>query len=222
MPDILTIDPAHPRPDAIRVAADVIQGGGTVVFPTTGLYGIAANAENQSAIKRVFDIKCRPAEKPLSILVENISTLKSSVRAISSTAASVMKRLWPGGVTLIFEVSPALPLALTAGSGKIGVRVPLHPVAASLVKAVGGPITATSANISGRPGCSDIRRLDPEISEKADLILDAGPLAGGPGSTVLDVTTDPARVLREGTVSAACLRTFSEVCFPPTVSGNSV
>lgn len=179
---------------------DVIRSGGVIVFPTSGLYGLGVDALNPSAVARVFDIKQRAKDKPLSVIARDTQQLETIVHRVSAAASSIMRRFWPGGVTLVFEAVSTLPPDLTAGKGKIGVRIPKHPVAAALIGASGGPITATSANMSGRSGCADIAKLDTEIAESVELILDAGPLAGGPGSTVVDVTLDPPRILREGAV----------------------
>jgi L-threonylcarbamoyladenylate synthase len=112
-----------------------------------------------------------------------------------------MEKIWPGGLTLVLPASPAIPAALTAGTGKIGIRLPAHPVARALVAAVGRPITGTSANVSGRSGCSRIAALDLQIAAAAELILDAGHLAGGVGSTVVDATRRTPVILRSGAVS---------------------
>ena len=111
-----------------------------------------------------------------------------------------MTLLWPGKLTLVFNAGNGLPPGLTAGTGKIGIRLPVYPVARLLVCAAGRPITATSANISGQTGCSRITDLDPAIAAAVDLILDAGPLKGGAGSTILDVSEDPPVLLREGSI----------------------
>ena len=111
-----------------------------------------------------------------------------------------MLGLWPGGITLIFEAGERVPACLTGGTGNIGVRVPAHPVAKALVDQFGGPITGTSANLSGCPATASVEDLDPEIRRQADMVLDAGTLSGGPGSTIVDVTCWPVRVLREGAV----------------------
>ena len=112
-----------------------------------------------------------------------------------------MKRFWPGRVTLVFEASGKVPDYLMAGTGKIGIRLAGHPAAAALVAAVQGPVTGTSANLSGQPGCHRIEDLPPAVVEQLDLILDAGPLQGGHGSTVVDVSGNTPTVLREGAVS---------------------
>ncbi len=112
-----------------------------------------------------------------------------------------MDAFWPGRVTLVFEARHSLPAQLTAQTGKIGVRLTGHPVAAAIVRQVKGPVTGTSANISGQPGCYRAQDLAPVIARQLDLILDAGTLSGGIGSTVVDVTVTPPRIIREGAVT---------------------
>ncbi len=184
----------------IAAAGKIIRNGGVVVFPAKCLYGLAVDALNPKAVERVFDIKQRPVTNPLLVLIDNMNQLDLLVQKIPPIAICLIKRFWPGNITLVFNALPNLSPALTAGTGKIGVRIPGHPVARELVKQVEIPITGTSANISGRAGCSDIALLDPEISKRVDMILDAGILKGGAGSTVVDVTCDPVKVLREGVV----------------------
>ena len=199
-PVILAVDPDEPESEAIETAARIICGGGVVAFQTLTLYGIGADAFNRQAVDRVFRIKKRPASKPLSVLIGSRAELKRLVSAISPSATALMDRFWPGRLTLIFDAAANIPDNLTAGTGKIGIRLPGHPVAAALVAAVNGPVTATSANLSGDPGCFRVADLPGEMLPGLDAILDAGTLKGGIGSSIVDVTTDPPTVLREGEI----------------------
>jgi len=197
----IRIDPLKPEPELIQRAASVVRSGGTVIFPTRGLYGLAADAFNEEAVGRIFEIKGRRSEKPLLVLAESYLMLSCLVRNIPPAAQKIMESFWPGGITIVFEANENLPANLTAGSGKIGVRKPGHPVASALVRAVGGPVTGTSANLSGNQGCSMISEIDPDILEGVDLIIDAGDLEGGIGSTVIDATEEPPVLIREGGIS---------------------
>lgn len=198
----MLIDPFNPQPELILKAADSIKKGGIVLFPTRCLYGLGADAFNPEAVDRIFRIKQRPYNKPISLLIKNTTDLHILVKHIPSTAKCIMDNFWPGQITIIFEAKSTISHNLTAGTGKIGIRLPEHPVAFSLVKEVNSPITGTSANISGQAGCSAISDLDVQIADKIDIMLDAGPLKGGTGSTVIDVTTPFPTILREGYVSA--------------------
>jgi len=204
----LKVDPLCPQPDMIEDAAQIIRTGGVICFPTTSLYGLGADAFNAHAVERIFDIKGRSHQKPILILIQNRQELEKLVRRIPPMAEYIMQKFWPGKITLVFEAGDELPSNLTADTGKIGVRLALHRVAAALIQAVGSPITATSANVSGTPGCSKIADLDAQIADNVDLVLDAGELAGGKGSTVLDVTGEFPEILREGTVSASDILHF--------------
>lgn len=198
---IRRIDGGNPREDAIQEAARIICSGGVVVFPTTSLYGLAVDASNPAAVEKLFVIKQRPLDKPILILVPDLGDVQNLVQEIPLAAKQIMTALWPGKLTLIFKADSRLLPGLTAGTGKIGIRLPVYPVARLLVHAVGKPITATSANISGQIGCSRIEDLDPAVAASVDLILDGGPLEGGAGSTVLDVSQDPPVLLREGSIT---------------------
>jgi L-threonylcarbamoyladenylate synthase len=203
---VIRIDPDHPAPQTIHQAAALIQNQGVVVFPTQGLYGLAADARNSSAIKKIFHIKHRPETNPLLILIHSPTDLEELVTHIPDAAHRLMQAFWPGGLTLVLEAAPRVSDLLTAGTGKIGVRIPSHPVARALVKAAGRPITGTSANRSGAPGCSQIKDLPQDLIRAADLVLDAGPLKGGTGSTILDIVCDPPRVIRQGRIPFDSIR----------------
>jgi L-threonylcarbamoyladenylate synthase len=199
---IIQVDPSNPSDDQILEAYRIIQNGGVIMFPTQHLYGLGAAALNTEAVDKVFEIKQRPHNKPLLVLIHEQKDLTKLVEKIPSTAVTIMERFWPGALTIVFEAKKILPKNLTAGTGRIGVRMPQHPVALALAKALKSPITATSANITGNSGCSQVSDVDPLIADKLDLILDAGPLKGGIGSTVIDVTHDFPKILREGAIPA--------------------
>jgi L-threonylcarbamoyladenylate synthase len=203
---IRRLDAVQPKREDIIQAAGIIKAGGVVVFPTACLYGLGANAMDPLAIERLYEIKQRPAGKPILLLIHDLMQLQQLVRNIPAVAEKLINHFWPGQVTLVFHALRSLPQGLTAGSGKIGVRMASHPAAIRLLQAVGWPMTGTSANLSGQPGCADIADLDPAVSAAVDLILDAGRLEGGPGSTVVDVTVSPPVILREGAVAAGRIR----------------
>ncbi len=201
--EFLDIDPEHPDPAIIQQAGRVIRAGGVVVFPARCLYGLGVDALNPPAVKRLFEIKRRPPTNPILVLIRRRDDLRRLVADVPDLARKIMDRFWPGGVTLVFRARPDIPAELTAGTGKIGVRLCGTTAASDLIAAAGGPITGTSANISGTSGCADIAELDPRVAAQADIILNAGKLAGGVGSTVADVSENRLNILREGAVSAA-------------------
>ena len=173
-----------------------------VVIPTRHLYGLAVDALDAAAVQKVFAVKGRPADKPLLILVKSRAAVAAQVASIPAAARRLMDRFWPGRLTLVFQAADVFPTALTGGSGKIGIRRPAHPVCRALVKLLPNPVTATSANLSGQAGCHRVADLAPALRAAADMILDAGPLPPGPGSTVVDVTAAPPCILRTGSLGA--------------------
>lgn len=204
---IRPIDPRFPEAGLIEAAAGIIRSGGLVVFPTRSLYGLAADARNPWAVARVFEAKRRRADKPLSILIPHLDMLSELVSGVPDPARRVMDRFWPGGITLIFYAAPGLEPNLGGNRHTIGIRLPAHPVASALARATGTIITATSANVSGQPGIRRISDISQSVADAAGLVLDAGELEAGPGSTVLDTTLDPPKILREGTISRRRLKT---------------
>jgi len=204
---LLKIDERNFR-EVIQEAAQVIHGGGIVAVPTESFYGLAVHALDEKAIERLFAVKRRREDNPVLILIPSKEGLSSYVTEVYEKDRKLMERFWPGGLTMVFFAGLILPRSLTAGTGKIGVRLSSHPVPTELARAVGAPITGTSANRSGRPSCSTAEEVMEALGEDIDLILDGGKTAGGKGSTVLDVTTDPPVVLREGIVSRNELSPF--------------
>jgi L-threonylcarbamoyladenylate synthase len=190
-----------PDPQVIAAAVEVLKAGGLLAFPTTGLYGLGADALNSAAVERIYRIKHRDSSKPILVLVKDATELGKIAAKVPEAAKRMMAAFWPGSLTIILQARSELPVVLTGGTGKIGIRVPKHPVARALVSALDGLLTGTSANLSGKEGCSSAADLDPGLVNQLDLVLDAGPLKGGFGSTVVDAAQDPPLVLREGAVS---------------------
>ncbi|HWR93532.1 MAG TPA: L-threonylcarbamoyladenylate synthase [Desulfobacterales bacterium] len=197
----LRVNPRAPEPQLIDRALSMIRAGGVVCFPTRCLYGLGANALDAAAVERVYEIKQRPADMALLVLISHSAQLTELAERVSPMAQMLMDRFWPGRLTLVLHALPRLPHRLTAGTGKIGIRLAEHPVARALVEAFGGPVTGTSANPSGGSGCRHIAELDPRIAREVDLILDGGVLKGGVGSTVVDVTGENPVLIREGEIS---------------------
>jgi len=199
---IVLIDPVTPDPDCIAKAGKILSKNGIVIFPAKCLYGIAANALDETAIKKVFQLKQRPWNNPILVLIQDKKMLQGLVTSISRQANQLMNAFWPGNITLVFEAKNHISKLLTANTCKIGIRIPAHPVAKALVESVDFPITGTSANLSASTGCYRIEQLPPVLIEQADLILNAGRLKGGMGSTIVDVTTPCVTIIREGEIQA--------------------
>jgi L-threonylcarbamoyladenylate synthase len=205
------MDSTHLDFTAITEAGEIIGNQGIVIFPTQCLYGLAANALDPKAIQKVFDLKLRPRSNPLLVLIQGPEDLTPLVKKVPDSARILMEKFWPGNLTLVFEAADKVSPQLTAHTGKIGIRVPSHPVARALVRQSLGPITGTSANLSGQPGCNQVSDLPRAILQGTDMILNAGPLKGGVGSTIVDLTVDPVRILRQGTIARIdILQTLSQ------------
>lgn len=218
----MAIDPAAPDHAIIHRAEGLLQQGGLVVFPTRHLYGLGVDALNPAAVERVFAVKRRSPRQPILILVASRDAVHRYVRNIPGPAAALMEAFWPGKLTIILEAAAMVPQVLTGGTGRIGIRVPGHPVCQAMLRALGRPITATSANLSGRSGCRRIEALHPAVAAAADLILDAGPLTPGIGSTVVDVLPSGVEVLREGAVAVTALQAVAgDLISVPAPGSNS-
>ncbi len=212
--EILSVDPQFPNQETIGRASALIKKGGLVVFPTSTFYGLGVPALDSGSVDRVFQVKERNPQKPILILIGCLADLPPLVERVPETATRLIQAFWPGHITLVFQAAPVLPYNLTGYTGKIGIRLAAHPVASALVKAVGSPITGTSANLSGKGGCSAVGGLDRKIMDQVDLVLDAGRLGGGEVSTVVDVTVTPSKILREGIIGHEKIRPFFQTDRP--------
>ena len=179
-----------------------------MAYPTESFYGLAADISNEAAILRLFQVKRREAGKPVLLLIPAIKSLKWYAAHVSKTAERLMDQFWPGGLTLIFEARKDVSTLLTAGTGKIGIRLSSHPVATALAQATGLAITGTSANISGEAPCNTSYGVASALGNDVDRILDGGETPGQKPSTVLDMTTRPPTVLREGLISQEALSPY--------------
>jgi L-threonylcarbamoyladenylate synthase len=201
-PQIITVDPGAPAEVALRAAAHVLTGGGVAAFPTETFYGLAARALDAGAIRKIFALKGRPESKPLLVLVDSVA-MAETVCHLTDRARALMARYWPGALTLVLAARHFVPGALTAGTGTLGLRISPHPVALGLVRTLGAPVTAPSANPSELTPPTTADGVLSYFSDGLDLILDGGPTAGGAPSTVLDATVDPPKILRQGAVLVA-------------------
>lgn len=175
-------------------AAEAIDTGDLVVYPTETVYGLGAAALEPDAVERVFEVKGRDRSKPLSFAVPSVPSALQYVRA-TERERRFMATFLPGPVTVLCRRREAIPDELTAGRDRVGVRVPDHPLALRLCERAGTPITATSANVSGQPSVRELEDLDPEIREAAAVVLDGGE-TDGTESTVVDVSS--ATIHRRG------------------------
>jgi len=181
-----------------------------VAFPTDTLYGLAADPFNAGAVQRLFDIKCRSGEKALPLVAADAVQVARFLGVLPLSASRLASRFWPGPLTLLLPAPESLPSTVTGGTGRVGVRVPDHAVARQLCGATRTMVTATSANLSGRPPTSDPDEVAAALASNIDALLDAGKTLGGPPSTIVDANDTPPRLIRAGAISwddvLACLR----------------
>ena len=197
---ILKINTSQPESGIIKKAAKIIKEGGIVAFPTETFYGLATLALDIKALKKLFSLKKRPFSLPIAIIINNKSTVYDITKEVSKDAEKLMERFWPGPLTLVFWAKAHTPDLLTSGMGKIGIRISSHKVASSLAQSVDSPITATSANISGEANPTNVNQIENAFGNGVNLILDGGRASLNKASTILDVTTKPFKILREGAV----------------------
>ncbi len=186
---------------ALSKAAAIIRDGGVVAFPTESFYGLAADPANERALGRLFEAKKRPANNPILLLIDDKARVFDYAAQVPEKSLVLMRKIWPGRLSLVFAARPEVSSFITGGTGKIGLRVSSNLLACALARLVGGAITGTSANISQHRPCLTAEEVFKEIAARVDAILDGGPCPGGQGTTVLDISQDPPRILREGMVS---------------------
>ena len=196
----LKIDPEKPNAENLAEAARILREGGVIAFPTETFYGLGADARNKAAVEKIFRIKGRDFKNPLPLIVADDRDVLPLVEEIPEAAQILMNTFWPGPLTLVFRASSSILPRLTADTGKIGIRVSSHPIAKLLAEGLGGPLTATSANLSGGPECSSADAVIRVLCDLPDAVIDGGETPGGKGSTVLDVTVFPPHILREGAI----------------------
>ena len=188
---------------AAKIIADsleILERGGVIAYPTESYYALGVLAFDEKALEGLFLLKKRPAEKPLPLIVGGPEALVAVVKSVPEKAAGLMKSYWPGPLTIVFEAADNVSGLLTAGTGKVAVRVPGESVALRLAREAGFAITATSANISGEPSADTPDMVLKYFGDKVDLIIDGGRTPGGKPSTIVDATVDPLKVLREGSI----------------------
>lgn len=202
MTEILQINPKVPDPKLIDKAADYILKGEVVAHPTETIYGLAADVFNRKAVKKIYDLKARDYGLPIAILVSNMLMLRELVTQVPERAEALMRRFWPGPLTILFQVNDSFPKSLVTNTGKVGVRISSHPIASALASRVGKPLTTTSANRSGFPPSLHIKHLQKYFGNRIPCMIDGGECEPTRGSTVVDVTEETMRIIREGTIPA--------------------
>lgn len=183
---------------SIDDALDVLRGGGLVAIPTETVYGLAADASNETAVRRIFAAKGRPADHPLIVHVASAAQLDDWATEVSPAAAMLGDLCWPGPLTLLVRRAPHVSDVVTGGRDTVGIRVPAHPMTTELLERFGGGLAAPSANRFGRVSPTTAAHVARDLGDDVDLILDGGPCPIGVESTIVDCSVDPPQLLRPG------------------------
>ena len=203
---VIPVDRDRPDPQDIARAAECLRGGGLVAFPTETVYGLGVHALDAAAVRRLFEAKGRPADDPLIIHVAQFDQVSALVIDMPATAGALAARFWPGPLTLVLPKAAVVPPEVTAGLPTVAVRVPAHPVARALLATAAIPVAAPSANRFSRPSPTRASHVLEDLHGRIDMIVDGGHTDVGVESTVLDLTTTPAEVLRPGAVTLESLQ----------------
>ena len=208
MPEILKVSDKNSEETILTRAAEILAGGGVIAYPTETFYGLGADATNEKAIEKIFAVKDRNFKNPISLIIGQADDIYPLVQDVPKTAKKLMTAFWPGALTIIFSAADKISPLLTAGSGKIGLRVSSHPGAQGIVQKLKRPLTATSANLTGAPECTRASEVAEQIGDKIDAIIDLGDTPGAKGSTIIDVTSTPPVILREGAISRKTIERY--------------
>jgi L-threonylcarbamoyladenylate synthase len=205
MTSVIRVDPQHPQESLIEQAAAVIRGGGLVAFPTETVYGLGADAMSEPAVRKIFEVKARPADNPTIVHISSRQMLSAVAASVSSKAEVLMEKFWPGPLTLVLKRKPEVAPSASAGLPTVAVRMPKNKIALALIRASATPIAAPSANLSGRPSPTTAEHVVCDLGGRIDLVLDGGTTDIGIESTVLDLTADPPVILRPGWITLEML-----------------
>jgi L-threonylcarbamoyladenylate synthase len=195
----------------IEKGIKVIRQGGVVAFPTDTVYGLGAGAYIESAIQRVFEVKKRPFEMALPLLLADVAQIHEVATFVPAYAWRLIDRFLPGGLTLVVYRTQIVKDIITAGGDTVAIRIPDHPVPIALIRGCGMPIVGTSANLSGMPNALTVKDVQSQIGQEVDLVIDGGPAPNGQASTMVDVTGKLPVILRVGAISRAELEKVVEI-----------
>jgi L-threonylcarbamoyladenylate synthase len=205
------MEPTEATVDQVKLkAAEIVRHGGLIAFRTDTFYGLGADPLNASAVRRIFELKGREEGKPILVLISDPELVSSFLTNTSAQFSQVAKRFWPGPLTLIGVARDDLPHELTAGTGTVGIRLPADDEVRALLRACGGALTATSANPAGQPPARSAEEVGRYFPDGIDLVVDEGEVSATQPSTVLDLSGDVPRLIREGAISRAQLQIPTE------------
>ena len=193
---LLTVNPTKPQLRHIRRAAEILRGGGIVVYPTDTVYGMGCDLNDRKAVRRLIEIKDRPKKKPFSVICPDFQDI-ARYAIVSNFAYKTMRRFLPGPYTFIVQASKEIPKLMVSKQKTVGIRIPENPIVLELVQEFGGPLCTTSVALEEDETIQDPEVLHSRLKDRIDLVLDGG-IALSDHSTVVDLTTDPPVVLRSG------------------------
>ncbi len=185
----------------VEKGISVLKQGGIVAFPTDTVYGLGASINSESAVERIYQVKGRPRNMALPLLLADISQISEIAYPVQEIARVLARSFLPGALTLVLRKTGSVPDTVAAGGETVAVRVPDHPIPLALAKGLGAPIVGTSANLSGQPSPLTAEEVYSQLGDKVDLIIDGGRCPGGRESTVVDVSGEAPVILREGAIS---------------------
>jgi L-threonylcarbamoyladenylate synthase len=189
--------------EQVKSGIAILKDGGIITFPTDTVYGLGACFDNTAAVERIYRVKQRSRNMGLPLLAADESQISEVVEYIPRVARLLIQKFMPGGLTLVMPRAKSVPDIVTGGGETVAVRIPAHPVPIALIKGAEKPIIGTSANVSGKPSALTADEVGLQFGDEIDLIIDGGRCEGGRESTIVDVTKDIPRLLREGTISRA-------------------
>lgn len=199
---LFKINPNNPEDDLIGQASLILRKGGVIAYPTETVYGIGCNGLDSKAVNRVYDLKDRDHSKAMILIAADIFQIRELVEYIPDGAEILAENFWPGPLTMVFEASSKLNDYSIRKNKTIAIRIPDCKICLSLLKSCGFPIVSTSANKSGLPDSINAEQVIASFGNSLDLIIDGGTTPSQSTSTIIDVTKEPVRILREGTISA--------------------
>lgn len=201
-------------------AAEILRNGGLVAIPTETVYGLGANALDESASKKIYEAKGRPSDNPLIAHISCMDELSALVSEIPEAGRKLAEKYWPGPLTMVFPKKEIVPYGTTGGLETVAIRMPSDPVANRLIKLAGVPIAAPSANTSGRPSPTKAEHVVEDMNGKIEMIIDSGEVGIGVESTIVDVSGKVPMLLRPGAITMEMLReTLGEVEIDPAILG---
>jgi L-threonylcarbamoyladenylate synthase len=201
--EVLKISPTAPDLESMEYAAGYIKRGEVVGIPTDTFYGLAVDPFNLASIEAAFRAKGRPETKALPILVNSVEQAITMIRDVPDVFLKLAHEFWPGALTIVVTATSRLPLKVTGNTGRVALRWANSPVTTALIAAAGGPITGTSANLSGFPSCSSASQIVQQLGDRIPLILDAGETGGSLASTIVRIDGDQWTIAREGKIPDA-------------------